>query len=108
MRSGSSRTSRLLVAIMASVAEEREKFLLQQIVQTREDIRNKNAALTSVRAQIDVELQNTEAERMPGRLVEWKAREGQLQTELVLLHSELRKLYELLTPGTRVVDSSFC
>ena len=93
---------------MASVAEEREKILLQQIVQTREDIRNKDAALTSVRAQIDVELQKKEAERHPGRLENWKTERDQLPTELVLLHSELRKLYELLTPGTRVVDSSFC
>ena len=60
---------------MASVAEEREKILLQQIVQTREDIRNTNQALTSMRAQLGVELQKTEAERIPGLLARWESRE---------------------------------
>ena len=92
---------------MASVAEERV-WLRQQIGKKEEDIRNKDAALTSVRAQIDVELQKTEAERHPGRLENWKTERDHLQAELVLLHSELRKLYEILTPGTRMADSSFC
>ena len=90
---------------MASAAEERE-ILLQQIVQTREDIRNTNQALMSVRAQLGVEQQKTEAERNPGWLGTLEVERDQLQTELVLLHSELRKLYEILTPGTRMIDSS--
>ena len=92
---------------MASVAEERE-WLRQQIGKKEEDIRNNYQALTSVRAQIDVELQKTEAERIPGLLARWESREEQLQRELVLLHSELQKLYEILAPGTRMADSSFC